>query len=124
MKPKTKRAKKQVSSLCENDGSDENVSNGSGDEWTPDEEAIVDDRSNSTMEDSQNSLHTLDDTDNSELDFSTTAGFSLKIIKNHKMSKHPVWLMFGYLLKDNKLVVRVKDKFFCKKCFDKKKFKR
>lgn len=116
----SKRTRKNAINLCE---SDEELSNGSGDEWSPDNERLLSASGNSTLEESQNSIHTIED-DDGGISFSTTAGFTLKIIKNHKMSKHPVWLMFGNLMKDDKLVVRVKDRFFCKKCFDKKKFKR
>lgn len=119
-----KRNKKKAVSLCENDGSNEDFSNGSDDEWSPDSEKFASNSGNSTLEESQNSMHTIEDDDDGGLPFNTTAGFALKIIQNYKMSKHPVWGMFGQLLKADKLVVRVKDRFFCQKCFDKNKFKR
>lgn len=120
MKPPQRSNKNKNRLENDDSGSEKDFSSGSGDEWMPDKS------DNPTLEKNQNSLQKSDDDDNDNVDvpFNTTAGFSLKIVKNYKMSKHPVWMMFGYLMKDNKLVTRVKDKFFCKSCYDKKNFKR
>lgn len=106
-------------------GNDGDFSSGSGDEWSPETDRPRNGIGESTFEDTQ-SINTLDDADSppDNLPFNTTAGFSLKIVKTYKSSKHPVWLMYGFLLKEDKAVIRVKDRFFCKKCFDKEKFKR
>lgn len=113
MKPgeRTNRGEKN---LVESDEDDGDFSKGSGEEWSPNEEKCGEENGNSSDEQPSTS----DDSP-----FKTTAGFTLKIVKSYKQSKHPVWLMFGYLMRDCKEVSRVKDRFFCKKCFDKKKIK-
>lgn len=124
MKPPNRTNRKEIN-LNENEGNDGDFSNGSGDEWSPENDKSNDRNSDSTFEDTQ-SMNTPDDADSipDNLPFNTTAGFSLKIVKTYKSSKHPVWLMYGYLMKGDKVIIRVKDRFFCKKCFDKEKFKR
>lgn len=106
-------------------GNDGDFTGDSGDEWSPETDKSHNGIGDSTFEDTQ-SINTPDDADSTSdnLPFNTTAGFSLKIVKTYKSSKHPVWLMYGYLMKEDKAVNRVKDRFFCKKCFDKEKFKR
>lgn len=126
MKPPKRTTKnRKDTNLRENDDSDGDFSSGSGEEWAPDKEELGDSNIDidSTLENSRNTLNGSED-DRNDIPFDTTSGFTLKIVKNYKMSKHPVWLMFGYLMKDDKIVKRVKDRFFCKRCFDKKKFKR
>lgn len=111
--------------LDENQDCDGDFSNGSGDEYSPDTDRLAVRNGDSTFEDSQSTMNTDNDVSNPDnLPFNTTAGFSLKIVKNYKSSKHPVWLMYGYLMREQKVINRVRDRVFCKKCFDKKKFKR
>lgn len=121
--PKRNSKKKNEISQSDINQSDEDFSNGSGDEWTPANDELQNRSIDSTLEDSNSVLQASMD-DSSDLPFDTTSGFNLKIIKQYKMSKHPIWLMFGCLMRDDKPVQRVKDKFFCKHCFNKKKFKR
>lgn len=59
-----------------------------------------------------------------ELEFDSTEGFNLKIIKSVKQSHHVIWSRFGILMKNGKAVDRVKDRIYCIACFEKKKFKR
>lgn len=59
-----------------------------------------------------------------EFDFDSTVGFQLKNIKSTKPSTHPIWFMYGNLMKDDKIVNKVKHRIYCKKCFEKQKFKR
>lgn len=56
-------------------------------------------------------------------DFDSTDGFQLKVVKTVKQSNHLVWSMFGHLMKNNKIVDRVKNRIYCTKCFENKKFK-
>lgn len=58
-----------------------------------------------------------------DTEFDSTEGFRLKNVKCTKQSKHLIWNMFGHLMKNDKFVDRVKDRIYCIKCFEKKKFK-
>lgn len=122
MKP-TERTNRKKNNLDENDD-DGDFSSGSGDEWTPDSE----ENTNSSRNSEENQSPLQNDNDvvaaPEDMPFTNTAGFSLKIVKNYKSSKHPVWRLFGYLMTKGKTMNRVKDRFFCKKCFEKQKFKR
>lgn len=104
--------------LAESDDENGDFSKGSDEEWNPKENEI----SNSTTIDSQNSSIVPEDEEN--ITFDTTTGFSLKILHTYNQSKHPVYALFGRLLKANKTINRVKDRFFCSKCFNENKFKR
>lgn len=115
---RVRRANRKSVNFDENGDDDGDFSNGSGDEWTPDEKDA-----GSSSGDSQCTNVRDNDVSIENVPFDTTEGFGLKIVKNYKSSKHPVWLMYGYLMKEGKVVNRVAHKFFCKKCFDKKKFK-
>lgn len=118
------RCKQKRKDLCEIEESGD-FSTGSDDEWSLDSEKLVGNSDHSALEDSRSSLVEPDnDSYGNGLPFTATDGFTLKIIKNRNMSKHPVWLMFGYLMKNDKEVIRVKNKFFYKKCFDKHTYKR
>lgn len=78
-------------------------------------------------EEDANQMHSLHhDNDKSlpdETEFDSTEGFQLKIIKSMKQSNHLIWSMFGHLMKNNKIVDRVKDRIYCNNCFASKKFK-
>lgn len=104
--------------LAEIDEENGDFSNGSDEEWTPESGKIKD----STSIDSQNSSFVPEDDSNSNFD--TTTGFTLKILKCYMHSKHPVYSLFGLLMKNNLIINRVKDRFFCSKCFNENKFKR
>lgn len=125
MKP-DKRSKLQKKSAIEIDSDDGDFSNGSDEEWCPNSKKSDRKNANISSEDSRSEQSTPDDEPSTSVDlpFKTTTGFNLKIVKTYKSSKHPVWLMFGYLMREEKIINRVKDRFFCKKCFDKEKFKR
>lgn len=127
MKPQKRvNRKRKIPEENAENKSDGDFSSGSGDEWQPPQSTASRDKSeNSSFDESQTTSNTADNVSVSDdLPFDTTAGFQLKIIKTYRSSNHPVWLMFAYLMKDQKIVNRVKDRFFCKKCFDKKRFKR
>lgn len=111
--PKRMSRKRKATSDDVDDEIDGDLSNGSGDEWAPNGEDLLDKSINSTLEESHNTSNGSPD-DLTDVSFDTTSGFTLKIIKKYKQSKHPVWFMFGYLMKDDKIVQRVKDRFFCK----------
>lgn len=53
------------------------------------------------------------DTSLPDTEFDSTEGFRLKTVKCTKQSKHLIWNMFD----------KVKDRIYCIKCFEKKKFK-
>lgn len=57
-----------------------------------------------------------------EEEFSITNGYILKEIG--KKSNHKVWEHFGILFKTNKIVSKTKERFFCRKCFEKSTIKR
>lgn len=59
-----------------------------------------------------------------EIEFDSTEGFNLKTIKSVKQSHHVIWNRFGLLMKNGKIVDRVKERIYCITCFEKKKFKR
>lgn len=84
-------------------------------DWTPDDEYD---------ENHRNCSNGIDTSLPEEIEFDSTAGFKLKIIKKMKQSNHLVWIHFGYLMKDDKIVKKVEKKIYCVKCFDEKKFKR
>lgn len=63
------------------------------------------------------------DTSLPDTEFDSTEGFRLKTVKCTKQSKHLIWNMFGHLMKNDKDVDKVKDRIYCIKCFEKKKFK-
>lgn len=111
------RKKLTRKNLAESDDEDGDFSNGSSEEWTPGDENTK----NSTTIDSENS--SIIPEDGTNLTFDTTTGFSLKILKGYNRSKHPVYSLFGQLLKANKTINRVKDKVFCLKCFNENTFK-
>lgn len=102
--------------LAESEEESGDFSNGSDEEWSP--ESIK----NSTSIDSRNSSFAPEEESN--LTFDTTTGFTLKILKCYMHSKHPVYSLYGRLMKNNIIVNRVKDRFFCSKCFSENKFKR
>lgn len=84
--------------------------------WTPDEEEEARERDYIRSLEHDKSLP-------DETEFDSTEGFQLKIVKSMKQSNHLIWSMFGYLMKNNKTVERVKDRIYCTKCFENKKFK-
>lgn len=59
-----------------------------------------------------------------EIEFDSTEGFNLKTIKSVKQSHHVIWSRFGNLMKNGKIVERVKERIYCITCFEKKQFKR
>lgn len=104
--------------LAESDDENGSTSRSSDQEWTLEGEKS----NNSTGIDSQNS--SIIPEDEESVTFDTTTGFTLKILKCYNQSKHPVYALYGNLLKGNILVSRVKDRIFCSKCFNENKFKR
>lgn len=99
----------------------------SDDEWNLDEQDLDwapeddddDDKIRKNRPNSSNNDTSLPD----DCEFSSTEGFQLKTVKTKKQSSHLVWTMFGYLMKDNKKVDKVKERLYCVKCFEKEKFK-
>lgn len=83
-------------------------------DWSPDE-----DETNQIQTESENDTSLPED-----VEFDSTEGFQLKKVKSMKQSNHIIWTMFGHLTKNDKNIHRVKDRIFCIKCFDKKRFKR
>lgn len=113
-------SRKRKNAIIESD--DENFDDSRDRDWTPDDddgETSISSR-NSSVGDRQNEL----DTSVPEDDFNSTDGFNLKVIKSMKQSNHLIWSMFGNLLKDGKIVDKVKHRIYCIKCFEKKRFKR
>lgn len=104
--------------LAESDDENGNYSRRSDEEWAPDGESSR----NSTGIDSEHSSIIPEDEIN--VTFDTTTGFTLKIVKFFNQSKHPVYSLYGRLMKANVMIHRVKDRFFCLKCFNENKFKR
>lgn len=110
------RKKLNSKNLAESDDECGDFSKGSDEEWTPREVR------DSPSADSENSSNIPDEDMN--MTFDTTTGFTLSILKCFNQSKHPVYSLFGRLKKANKMILRVKDRLFCLKCFNEDKFKR
>lgn len=85
-------------------------------DWTPGDEDVE----NNTNRANGNSNHT---SSFEEIEFDSTEGFQLKIVKKMKQSNHLIWNHFGYLMKDGKIIKKCEKKIYCVKCFDKKTFK-
>lgn len=51
-----------------------------------------------------------------------TANYQLKDLS--KKSNHKIWEHFGTLCKLNRVVSKTRDRIFCRRCFEKKSFKR
>lgn len=58
------------------------------------------------------------------LNFDSTEGFTLKTIKTMKQSHHVIWNHFGQLMKNGKVIDRIRDRVYCIACFEDKKFKK
>lgn len=48
----------------------------------------------------------------------------LRLNTKNKRSNHPIWDLYGVLLKDGREVSKAKSRIFCKRCFEQKKIKR
>lgn len=118
----TRRTKKQRVSIESDDGVELNPEKDPN--WVPedDHDASNGRRSNDAF-DRRRSNDNSNDTSFPE-EFDSTEGFTLKTIKTVKQSNHQIWTMFGHLMKNNQNVDKVKDRVYCIKCFEKKKFKR
>lgn len=108
------RGRKKRKSLVETDDEHDPVVEIDHD-WVPDEDET--EQIQASENDNDKSLP-------EDIEFDSTDGFKLKIVKAMKQSNHLIWNMFGQLLKNDKPVDRVKDRIYCNKCFEKKKFKR
>lgn len=82
-------------------------------DWSPEDDEIVDPSTSSN-----------DTSLPEDEEFNSTDGFTLKVIKNVKQSHHVIWKRYGLLMKNGKIVDRVKDRIYCIACLEKKKFKR
>lgn len=105
------RARKRQKIVGTDDGSD---SDERDKDWIPEENEA--DQIHSPVRDNDKSLP--DDTE-----FDSTEGFKLIAAKSIKQSNHLIWTMFGQLMKNNKIVDRNKDRIYCIRCFENKKFK-
>lgn len=101
---RTRTAKK---TYAESDEEDSTINRSNDADWSPDE-----------LQTSANDTSIPD-----ELEFDTTDSFSLKTVKNVKRSHHVIWCRFGQLMKNDKIVDRLKDRFYCIACFEKNTFK-
>lgn len=61
-------------------------------------------------------------TSSSDDELINTTNYDLKDLT--KKSKHKIWEHFGVLYKLNVIVSKTKDRIFCRRCFEKKIFKR
>lgn len=108
------RKRKKPNTIIESD--DENNSDVERDrDWVPKDDET--DRNQSNEGGNDTSLP-------EDTEFDSTEGFRLKTVKTMKQSNHLIWTMFGRLMKNDKNVDKVKDRVYCIKCFEKKKFKR
>lgn len=89
-------------------------------DWLPDEDDDDDKirKNRSSLNSNENDTSLPDD-----CEFCSTEGFQLKAVKTKKQSSHLIWTMFGHLMKDNKIVDKVKGRLYCIKCFEKERFK-